>query len=147
MENIYTLGFVLLIAIVALLSKYIYWKYTSRDISYKHILVDLVYFIFVWIYIPIIVYALLNNIDYPWIDATIVIWASEAYSYYVVQSIFILAILFPIFVSLLYGYIYKKYFHQNNPYFSFQILIFFLIVPILTISIFGLVKYSLGYIS
>lgn len=65
MENIYTLGFVLLIAIVALLSKYIYWKYTSRDISYKHILVDLVYFIFVWIYIPIIVYALLNNIDYP----------------------------------------------------------------------------------
>lgn len=65
MANIYTLGLILLIVIVALLSKYIYWKYTSRDVSYKNILVDLVYFIFVWIYIPIIVYVLLNNIDYP----------------------------------------------------------------------------------
>ncbi|NRH21435.1 hypothetical protein HOO68_05345 [Candidatus Gracilibacteria bacterium] len=147
MENINTLFLFLLITIVALLSKYIYWKYTSRDISYKHILLDLVYFIFVWIYMPYITLLLLDNINYSGVEEVIAIGSPEAFSYYVVQSIFILAILFPIFVSLLYGYIYKKYFHQNNPYFSFQILIFFLVVPILTMLIFELVKYSLRFIS
>lgn len=125
MRNLLGLLVYFLIFALPVVIKYLYWKHKHRIVTYKVILVDIVYVIFMWCYIPIFISFIFMS---AWWDINLAFFP-ENISPIFLQFIFLIIFLFPILVSLLYGYIYRKYFHQIIPYFSLEIFICFLVIP------------------
>lgn len=55
MRNLLGLLVYFLIFALPVVIKYLYWKHKHRIVTYKVILVDIVYVIFMWCYIPIFI--------------------------------------------------------------------------------------------
>lgn len=133
MRNLLGIMFYFLIFSLPVAIKYLYWKHKHRIVTYKLILIDIIYVIFMWCYIPVF----LSFIFKDSLGDFNIVFFPENITPFFLQFILIIIFLFPIFVSLLYGYIYRKYFHQIIPYFALEIFICFLVIPFFIITFVG----------
>lgn len=132
----------LLFPILPIFSKYLWWKYTNREMNYKHIIVDILYLIFAWGYIPFIFYIIAYfDQNPPSQVASNSFFHTPYIETLVVQLIICLIFVFPIIISYVYWFFYKKYFKQINQYFALQIFICYLIIPFLVITLIEILAY------
>lgn len=115
--------FVIYFIIVWIILKCLCWKYFHRKINIKHILADTIFIIITWMcvsyiswVIGVFLFPVLVNID--------------AWDAFFISSTSI-GVIVPLLFSYLYGFFYKKYFHQTGRYFTLQIFLCYFFLPCL----------------
>ncbi len=121
------LVFIALWLFIAIGSKFVWYHFKNKTITYQYILIDGIFILSLFLYVVSLFTSLLD------------VLFSESINQLFQLLLVLLFFLWLLLISIIYWYFYKKYLLQKNSYFALEVFILFLVIPIIFIDLLSLI--------